>query len=131
MDPLRTLVEKLVLLHTTHSGDDAREASRNARHYYDVHQLLSRNDITQLLDSENVTVIAADVFSYSILADRPVRSRPRNGFARSPAFVSGSLLDVARASYERQVIEQLVWPFANKPSFDACLEIVVSFAALL
>lgn len=131
MDPLRTLVEKLVLLHTTHSGDDAREASRSARHYYDVHQLLCRDDITQRLDSESVAVIAADIFSYSTLADRPVRSRPRSGFAQSPAFVSGSLLDFARASYERQVIDQLVWPSASKPSFEACLEIVVSFAAFL
>lgn len=131
LDPLRTLVEKLVLLHTTHCGDDAGEASRNARHYYDVHQLLGRDDITRRLDSENVTLIAADVVSYSTLADRPARSRPKRGFAYSPAFASGSLLDVARESYERQVIEQLVWPSASKPSFEECLEIVAGFAAFL
>jgi hypothetical protein len=131
MDPLRTLVEKLVLLHTMHSGGDEREASRNARHYYDVHQLLDRDDIVRRLDSEIVALIASDVVSYSTLADRPALSRPKSGFAQSPAFAGGSLLGVAREVYERQVLEQLVWPSASKPSFDSCLEIVAANADVL
>ena len=38
--PARTLVEKLVLLHTAHSADNPEAARRAARHYYDVHQML-------------------------------------------------------------------------------------------
>jgi hypothetical protein len=131
MDPLRTLVEKLVLLHTTHSGEDEREASRNARHYYDVHQLLVHDDIAQRLDAESVALIASDVVSYSTLADRPVRSRPKGGFAQSPAFAGGRLLGVAREAYERQVLEQLLWPMASRPSFKSCLEIVAAYADVI
>ena len=38
-DPCRTLVEKLVLLHTADTSTDPHDAIRGARHYYDVHQL--------------------------------------------------------------------------------------------
>jgi hypothetical protein len=40
MAPWRTLVEKLVLLHTAHCDEAPEPAVKAARHFYDVHQLL-------------------------------------------------------------------------------------------
>ena len=42
--PERTLVEKLILLHTAHSLNNEHDALRGARHYYyyDVHRLLTQ-----------------------------------------------------------------------------------------
>lgn len=124
MDPLRTLVEKLIILHTTHSDDAGQDAARNARHYYDVHQLLSRGDVISRLNSAQVAFYADDVCTYSSLASRPASRRPASGFAGSPAFTGGAFVNMSRSAYEVQVLAQLVWPGAPHPSFEECVDIV-------
>lgn len=122
--PSRTLVEKLVLLHTTHCADNPENAIKAARHYYDVHQLLGHPEILNEVARSNVTILAHDVYTYSKLADRPVEQRPAEGFAASPAFMNGPYMDLVRAEYDSHVLGQLLWPNAVRPSFDDCITIV-------
>jgi hypothetical protein len=124
LDPSRTLVEKLVLLHTAHSQRDPRNAIRTARHYYDVHQLLAVPDIIKSLNTIGVETLSRDVFTYSAAAGLPADPRPAGGFANSPAFTNSPHIGLARAQYERAVLDQLVWPNANRPTFETCLEVV-------
>lgn len=122
--PWRTLVEKLVLLHTAHSGDDPTAAIRGARHFCDVHQLVVRPEIIAGIHECGVAILARDVCTYSRAADMPAIDRPTGGFASSPAFNDGPYIAAARAEYEQRVLAQLLWPSASKPTFDDCVEAV-------
>ena len=121
LDPCRTLVEKLVLLHTAH---DSRDAIRGARHYYDVYQLLQHPNVLDDLQTIGIETLSRDVCTYSTAACLEANVRPSGGFANSPAFTNSAHLDVARERYEQAVLQQLLWPNANKPSFDDCLNAV-------
>jgi predicted nucleotidyltransferase component of viral defense system len=57
LSPCRTLVEKLVLLHTAHNSDDSEVARLGARHYYDVHQLLRNDSVIAELQSYGVEML--------------------------------------------------------------------------
>jgi hypothetical protein len=122
--PWRTLVEKLVLLHTAHSNDDPTAAIRGARHYYDVHQLLTRPEIIAGIHEHGIAILARDVCTYSRAADQDALDRPGEGFAASPAFNDGPHAEAARSEFETTVLAQLLWPDAYRPSFDQCVEAV-------
>jgi len=124
MAPWRTLVEKLVLLHTAHSTDQAGPAVRGARHYYDVHQLLGSAEVLAGIAEVGIGALARDVCTYSHEAGLPYRERPAAGFAASPAFGEGSHVTAARDEYEERVLAQLLWPGAEQPSFDECVAAV-------
>lgn len=135
--PERTLVEKLVLLHTQHSATPPEEEyekhveviKKTARHYYDVHRLLT--DETTRADVRGMAAaIARDVVTYSSLAGLPATARPAGGFALSPAFNDGAFVNLARSEYQQRV-RRLVWPGAVLPDFDTCCASVVEAAALL
>ncbi len=59
--PWRTLVEKLVLLHTAHMAEYPHAATRGARHYYDVHQLLTRREVIAGITECGIAILARDV----------------------------------------------------------------------
>ena len=118
------LVEKLVLLHTAHTTDDATAAIRGARHYYDLHQLLARPEIVGGVREDGISILARDVCTYSNAVDMPAEPGPSGGFAASPAFTNGAHLAVVRTEYDQRVLAQLVWPGADRPSFDQCLAAV-------
>lgn len=122
--PWRTLVEKLVLLHTAHTSDGPAAAIRGARHYYDVHQLLIRPEIIAGIQEQGITILARDVCTYSQAAGMPADPRPSGGFANSPAFTDGPHLAATQSEYERSVLSQLVWPSSELPSFGQCLDAV-------
>jgi Nucleotidyl transferase AbiEii toxin, Type IV TA system len=124
LDPCRTLVEKLVLLHTAHTADDSHDAIRGARHYYDVYQLLQHPKVLTDLETVGIETLSRDVCTYSTAAGLEANVRPTGGFANSPAFTNSAHLDVARDRYEQAVLQQLLWPNANRPSFDDCLNAV-------
>lgn len=119
--PWRTLVEKLVLLHTAHTNEDPAAAIRGARHFYDVHQLLLRPEIVAGINEQGIAILARDVCTYSEAADMPASPRPSAGFSASPAFTDGPHLAAARAEYDQRVLAQLLWPGADRPTFDQCL----------
>ena len=129
LDPCRTLVEKLVLLHTAHTSTDPHDAIRGARHYYDVHQLLANPAAVAAMNEIGIETLSRDVYTYSTAAGLPADSRP--GFANSPAFTNGQHLGAARERYEQSVLGQLLWPHAAKPSFDSCLNAVKSAGSAL
>lgn len=122
--PERTLVEKLILLHTAHSLNNEHDALRGARHYYDVHRLLSVEYVLDALSNGSVEIIARDVCTYSKEADRDFVPRPAGGFAASPAFADGPMIDAVRTEYERRVLGELLWRDSERPSFDECLDLI-------
>lgn len=124
--PWRTLVEKLVLLHTAHSNDKPAAAVRGARHFYDVHQLLTRPGVVAGIHEHGIAILARDVCTYSRVAELPAIDRPREGFSVSPAFTDGPHVAAARAEYEQRVLPVLLWPDADRPSFADCLAAVHS-----
>ena len=114
----RTLVEKLVLLHTAHIATEPSAAIRGARHFYDVYRLLQDTEVLSGVAEAGVALIAHDVCVYSKHAGLPADDRPQGGFATSPAFTSGPHVDAARGEYDRRVLGELLWPDAARPSFD-------------
>ncbi|MGH8997926.1 MAG: nucleotidyl transferase AbiEii/AbiGii toxin family protein [Acidimicrobiia bacterium] len=131
LEPSRTLVEKLILLHTAHSDPDPVPAVRAARHFYDVERLLGQPRVLERLGETDVSVLARDVCTYSTIAGRPARPRPAGGLAASPAFGGGPHVALARGEFEGRVIGQLLWPRAPRPSFEDCVNAVRGHAELL
>jgi len=131
LEPCRTLVEKLVLLHTAHSDADAGTAVKAARHHYDVQRLLSRAEVLERLAEIDVSILAHDVCTYSTAAERPALPRPAGGFAASCAFGGGPHMGAVRTEYEDRVLRQLLWPGAARPSFEDCLAAVHAHAPVL
>lgn len=127
----RTLVEKFSILHTLHSGENERAATRAARHYYDIHQLLTHDPTIDGIRQHGMEKLAQEVETCSIRAEQNVVSRPIRGFALSPAFCDGPLVLATREQYEKQVLGQLLWPNRPRPSFDECIKVVVDRAESL
>jgi Nucleotidyl transferase AbiEii toxin, Type IV TA system len=129
--PSRTLVEKLVLLHTASCDPTPATLVRGARHYYDIHQLLGQADVLDEVREVGIAILARDVFTYSTAADLAAEPRPASGFAASRAFTDGPHLDAARADYVARVLGALLWSGANRPTFAECLERVAGVANVL
>lgn len=126
--PVRTLVEKLVLLHTAHVGADNGRINKTARHYYDVFHLLGQPEIVAELARHGVDALARDVVTYSTAAELPATTRPARGFADSPAFdLKSPSARLARSTYE-DVVGQFVWPGARQPGFNECIDRVRTLA---
>jgi predicted nucleotidyltransferase component of viral defense system len=130
LEPVRTLVDKLVLLHhAATEGDDARRAA-TARHYYDVDRLVRNDDVVAQLGDLPIDVIAREVCEHSRAAGLPTAERPKEGFAASPAWDPKSAA-VAAGVYTDLVLPSLVWPGAPRSVFAECCERVRSSADLL
>lgn len=127
--PWRTLVEKLTLLHTAHSAPEPTAAVKGARHVYDVCRLLSSREVLAGVAEAGVAAISRDVCMYSRHAELDAMDRPEGGFASSPAFTDGPHVEAARAEYERRVLGELLWPNAERPTFDECIAAVHEHAA--
>ena len=128
--PVRTLAEKLVILHhAAIDGDDARKA-RVARHYYDIERLLDSDVVRNAFASDPCDVLAREVCRHSEVAGLEYKERPQGGFAASPAF-DPATATVARAAYRNVVVPQLIWPSATPPTFEDCCQTVRRFEDLL
>jgi hypothetical protein len=71
LSPSRTLIEKLVLLHTAHVDGNDNRIVKTARHYYDVYQLLGTAEVLDDVADLGVDALARDVVTYSTVALRP------------------------------------------------------------
>lgn len=121
LEPVRTLVDKLVLLHhAATEGDDARRAA-TTRHYYDVDRLLRNEDILAQLRDAPIDVLAREVCEHSRAADLPTADRPKGGFAAISAW-DPAASHVAAAAFKNIVLPNLVWPGAPFATFDECCE---------
>ncbi len=130
LEPVRTLVDKLVLLHhAATEGDDTRKAV-TARHYYDVDRLLRNDNVLAQLHEPPIDVLAREVCEHSRAADLPTADRPKGGFAASPAWdITASR--VAASAYSDLVLPSLVWPGAPHSTFDECCIRVQELSTLL
>lgn len=128
--PIRTLVDKLVLLHHAATDGDGERRAVTARHYYDVDRLLRNDDIVAQLTEQPVDVLAREVTEHSRAAELPTADRPKGGFAASPAWDPSASRDAADA-YHNVVLANLVWPGAPRSSFEECFARVRELAHLL
>ncbi len=119
--PVRTLVEKLMIVHHAASSGDAAEQARLARHYYDIWCLLGDDDTIRAIDESPVDVLAREVVTFTEAAGLETTPRPTTGFADSSAFDPAAVPSAAVA-YEQIVLGQLVWPGASPPTFAECCE---------
>lgn len=130
LEPVRTLVDKLVLLHhAATEGDDARQAA-TARHYYDVDRLLRNEDVVAQLADPPIDVLAREVCEHSRAAGLPTAERPKGGFAASAAW-DPTKSTTARQVYADLVLPSLVWPGAPRSSFEQCCDHVRSLTEIL
>jgi hypothetical protein len=131
LSPVRTLVEKLVLLHTAHTDGDVKRINQTARHYYDIHELLAHPNILEELVAYGIDALARDIVTYSSIAELPATARPADGFANSPAFTARSATVQQAKNVYGDIINQFVWPDSPRPSFDACIERIQNAATFL
>ena len=131
LGPERTLIEKLVILHDAAMGNDVHRLRKTARHYYDIHQLLSDSEVASALTAVGAELLANEVFKHNTASKtRNSHRRPRGGFAQSPAFVETGP-DRARDEYQRRVVPVLLFPTSSKPTFDECLQTVQRWSEIL
>ena len=133
LSPVRTLVEKLALLH--HAGvkalaGDELALLKHGRHFYDVYRLLRNDDVVSALRSATspVAVISEDSDAFSARYGWPYSPRPVDGYAASPVFASsGVVLVQAERAYQLSI--GLVW--GPRPTLSDCIEAVRAAASLL
>lgn len=127
LNPERTLVEKLSLLHdlaSRHQEADAEQRLEAAgRHVYDVFRLLghpeTRRALRDLAESDRLVQLAQDVEERSREAGWPFTPRPEEGYAASPAFdPTHPSQKPLRVGFDRA--RGLVW--GAFPTFEECRE---------
>jgi hypothetical protein len=131
--PVRTLAEKLALLH--HAGTRAQAGDSSAlmgagRHMYDVYRLLSDPEVCDVLEraGSRMDLLAADVDGQSEKYGWTFTPRPPAGYAASVVFeADGQIGRAAKAAY--QLALRLVW--GTRPTFEQCCEVVQSKSSLL
>ena len=121
LEPVRTLVEKIVLLHHAATEGDERRQRLAARHYYDVDRLLRDEATLHDLKVQSIDVLAREVARHSQAVGLPTADRPVDGFASSPAWNSETA--AAKEAYDT-VLQQLVWPGAPISTFEECCRLV-------
>jgi len=129
LEPVRTLVEKLMILHHGAVTGSEIEQIRHARHYYDVWCLLNNEATVNAFAKWPCDALAREVETFTAAAGLPTSPRPPGGFAESPAFVAPS--DQTRAAFAEQVVGELIWGDVDAPAFDECCAVVVERAATL
>lgn len=130
MRPVRTLIEKLMIVHHAAQSNDTDEQQRHARHYYDIWCLLTDTDTVAALTETPAQVIAREVETFTRDAGEQTSPRPENGFAASTAFGPKATAAIS-SEYDTFVLQQFVWPGAPKPTLEECLEAVHDRADLL
>lgn len=128
--PVRTLIEKLTIVHHAAEAGDPNEQARLARHYYDIWCLFNDSDTVAALEESPADVLAREVVTFTQAAGLETSRRPVAGFAASPAF-DPQRNEPARTALETIVLPELVWPGTPKPTFEECCEIVHGYSSVL
>lgn len=133
LDPARTLVEKLVIIHEAnlrpHGKPRNARIAKTVRHYYDVYCLLGSAQVVQSVTDQRASVLAREICRHSASISLPAVDYPRGGFAAAPAFQPKSSTTEAKAY--RSNVAQLLWPGAVLPSFEECQARVLEYARIL
>ena len=128
LEPVRTLVEKVVLLHHAATEGDERRRRLAARHYYDVDRLFRDEATLHDLEIQSIDVLAREVTRHSQAAGLPTADRPVDGFASSPAWNPKTA--AVKEAYDA-ALRQLVWPGAPISTFEECCRLVHNLRAKL
>ena len=128
--PVRTLIEKLIIVHHAALRGGEIEQARHARHYYDIWCLLSDRETVEALEASPADVLAREVVTFTTAAKMETSGRPPGGFASSSAF-DPAKAQPARSAFESVVLDQLLWPAAARPSFEECCAAAVRHADVL
>lgn len=129
LDPDRTLVEKLALLHRLGVGHPGTTdlIRRSGRHLYDVALLLRDHRVRQTIASPgHVPRLAEEADDSSREWEMQFEPRPTDGFASSPIF-SEPCLETLRNGYT----EARTLFLGSPPSFEECLATVHDASPLL
>lgn len=131
LPPVRTLIEKLCALigiYETWSGGDPTALARGARHFYDVHRLLSDDQVVSDLERCDVSAICRMVRQITDANEYVTGDRPADGLAASPAFERhGEFADAARREYAK--VQSMV--YGAMPTYDDCLVSVSDHRSIL
>lgn len=126
LEPVRTLMEKLSILHNDAKYGSDERRRMTTRHYYDIYCLLQNQPVMQALTVHSAVELARDVAMFSASPGRRFAHRPKKGYQTSPAFDPWRN-PVARDSYPRLVLQRLVPANASlRPSFEQCCQAVKS-----
>ncbi len=105
LSPLRTLLEKLALLHdlaTRYAQDPANADERCGRHYHDVQRLLAHRPTRDALkDRQQFARILTEMEHVSLAQYGGWTPRPDNGYADSPAFCPAAGSDLRKWLQQR------------------------------
>lgn len=138
LHPARTLVEKLLAVHTLaeHLANGTRDKvpHRFARHFYDLHQLCAPDGpaLSHLRDSGDYMTILGDCQQVSRQwftggVEVPL---PAGGLTASRAFHDAELRHTLEVAY-RQACANLCFPGADRPTWDAMCNRVTAAASTL
>jgi len=125
LDPLRTLLEKVVLLHHVASTFDGEGMDqRIGRHYHDVDRLLAHQPtLNQLRDGpDDVKNLITDIERISEAQYGGSTPRPKAGFGAGPAFSPEPGTELRAWLKERYDAAEALMPDARKwPKFETVL----------
>jgi Nucleotidyl transferase AbiEii toxin, Type IV TA system len=133
--PERTLLEKLSLLHdcAMHSPDDEalQRLLRGGRHLYDVHRLLSNEDVLAALSAlgpDGIGTLCADIDQHSRDAGFSYTPRPPGGYGDSPLLDPSSR---CRSVLSSGYTAAMAMVYGHQPTLDDCLDAIRKRSALL
>jgi hypothetical protein len=136
LNPERTVLEKLALLHTqsvnyvADGGPDSERALASAaRHVYDVSETLEDATVREALTPRGTAArLAADIHEKSEASGWPSEPRPDEGYGSSPAFqADASAYAVLDRGYEET--KQLIW--GPVPKLEECVAVIIQHSELL
>lgn len=126
--PERTLLEKLALLHDAATRsfreDGMGRLARGGRHIYDVHRLLSADEVIDALEEagpQGIAALCADIDENSSSAGFSFTPRPLAGYGESP------LLETTppfRSVLEDGYNAAMSLVYGDQPTLDECLETI-------
>lgn len=134
LHPGRTLLEKLLRVNTfACMPADARKDhywTRIGRQYYDIWALLSRQEVLDFFERDDLSDIIADCLVQSIRfgGDSPI---PDGGFAASPAFDRDADVIPRLRVEHANAMRDLYYGTDGGPTFDAVLARVSEHSVLL
>lgn len=135
LHPARTCIEKLEAVHSTSlqllSGELDSLTSRDGKHPYDIHQILSHQESVELLSdtSQRMEIIRAVDDANQRWYGGPIK-RPSNGYAYSPAF-AGDETSQLFADSTRRAMDDYLWHGAEQPTWDEMLARVAASEGIL
>ncbi|PJE06594.1 nucleotidyl transferase AbiEii/AbiGii toxin family protein [Mycobacterium sp.] len=132
--PVRTLLEKLALLHdamTRYEAGRDEPLLKIGRHIYDVHQLLTSPQVSSELEAigtQEVIRICDDIDDHSRAARFNFTPRPDKGYRRSPLVEPSH---PGRDALSRGYDQAMGLVYGARPTFTACIDAIGARAHLL